>query len=111
MGNGDLRTDRNILKSPIARLAYDMRPNGYFDRGVLAGKKAHTNEHIQADCIAAILELDEKIKNLTEIAARFSPDRPATDQGKDLAARVADLEALTKRLEKRLKALIIGENE
>lgn len=107
MGSADDRKDRNNLTTPIARLGYDMRAGGYFERGVLAGKKAHTNEHIQADCILALLDLHKEVAKITEILARLVPDRTKTiDQGKDVMGQLADMAKRLERIEGRVKAFI-----
>lgn len=104
MGSADLRTERNQLAAPLDRLRYDLP---YFEKGVLAGKKAHTNEHIQADCVLAILELAAKLDRTTEILQRLVPDRNQTiTQGATLAQRLDALEAMVKRLEGRMTVIL-----
>lgn len=108
MGSADARAERNQWKDPIERLRYDMRENGYFKRGVLAGKPAHTNEHIQADCIQAILDFDDRLRKITEILERLVPDRTKTiEQGQDLTAQFAKIEKRLKSVEGRVTAFLV----
>lgn len=93
------RTERNAEARPIDRLRLDMREDGYFARGVLAGKPAHTNEHIQADCIAALLELDADLK---QIKGYFSQMLAQRDK------QIADLAHRLERAEERIKRFIIA---
>jgi hypothetical protein len=111
MGSADRRAERNVFPTPIERLQYDMRDGGYFQKGVLAGRPAHTNEHIQADCILAVLELHAKLLKIEDVLARLVPDRTKTiTQGKEVVAGLDEIEKRLARLEARVKGLVLGES-